>query len=127
MEFKPALVVNGEQATFGSAGWGIHPRTAIGQAEDGSIIMIVIDGRQPGYSIGITVGELAEMCLKYGAVQALNLDGGSSSIMYYNGRKITQPSGGDREKMAVTCRTRSSFTQTGKQRTASSVRNKAAL
>lgn len=97
VEFKPALVVNGEQATFGSAGWGIHPRTAIGQAEDGSIIMIVIDGRQPGYSIGITVGELAEMCLKYGAVQALNLDGGSSSIMYYNGRKITQPSGGDRE------------------------------
>lgn len=97
VEFKPVLVVNGKQAITGSAGWGIHPRTAIGQTEDGSIIMIVIDGRQPGYSVGITVGELAELCLKYGAVQALNLDGGSSSIMYFNGRKITSPSGGDKE------------------------------
>lgn len=97
VEFKPALVVNGEQVISGSAGWGIHPRTAIGQTEDGSIIMIVIDGRQPGYSVGITVGELAEICLKYGTVQALNLDGGSSSIMHFNGRKITSPSGGDKE------------------------------
>ncbi len=97
VEFKPALVVNGEQVISGSAGWGTQPRTAIGQTEDGSIIMIVIDGRQPGYSVGITVGELAEIFIKYGAVQALNLDGGSSSIMYFNGRKITQPSGGDKE------------------------------
>ncbi len=97
VEFKPALVVNGEQVISGSAGWGTHPRTAIGQTEDGSIIMIVVDGRQPGYSVGITVGELAEIFLKYGAVQALNLDGGSSSIMYFNGRKITSPSGGDKE------------------------------
>ena len=43
------------------------------------------------------MGELAEIFIKYGAVQALNLDGGSSSIMYFNGRKITQPSGGDKE------------------------------
>ncbi len=97
VEFKPALVVNGEQVISGSAGWGTQPRTAIGQTEDGSIIMIVIDGRQPGYSVGTTVGELAEIFLKYGAVQALNLDGGSSSIMYFNGRKITKPSGGDKE------------------------------
>ena len=96
VEFKPALVVNGEQVISGSAGWGIHPRTAIGQTEDGTVIMIVIDGRQDS-SIGITVGELAEIFLKYGAVQAINLDGGSSSIMYFNGRKITSPSGVDKE------------------------------
>lgn len=96
VEFKPALIVNGEQVISGSAGWGIQPRTAIGQMEDGTILMLVVDGRQT-HSIGITVGETAEILLKYGAVQALNLDGGSSSIMYFNGRKITQPSGGDKE------------------------------
>ena len=96
VEFKPLLVVNGEQAITGSAGWGIHPRTAIGQTEDGSVIMLVIDGRQPTYSMGVTVGYTAELMLKYGCVQALNLDGGSSSIMYFNGRKITKPSGGDK-------------------------------
>ena len=96
VEFKPLLVVNGEQAITGSAGWGIHPRTAIGQTEDGTVIMLVIDGRQPTYSVGVTVGYTAELMLKYGCVQALNLDGGSSSIMYFNGRKLTKPSGGDK-------------------------------
>lgn len=95
VEFKPALVINGEAALSGSAGWGIQPRCAIGQTEDGSVLMIVIDGRQT-HSVGITVGDLANIFVSYGAVQAGNLDGGSSAVMYYNGRIITKPSGADK-------------------------------
>ncbi len=95
VEFKPALVINGEAALSGSAGWGIQPRCAIGQTEDGTVLMIVIDGRQT-HSVGITVGDLANIFVSYGAVQAGNLDGGSSAVMYYNGRIITKPSGGDK-------------------------------
>lgn len=98
VEFKPALIVNGEQVVKGSAGWGVQPRTAIGQAEDGTMLILVIDGRSPGYSIGATVGDCAEILAKYGAVQACNLDGGSSSIMVYNGREISRPSAANKEK-----------------------------
>lgn len=96
VEFKPALVVNGDRKVEGTAGWGIHPRTAIGQTEDGTVIFVVIDGRSTE-SIGITVTDMADIMMKYGVTQALNLDGGSSSIMWWNGRKITNPSGGDKE------------------------------
>ncbi len=96
VEFKPALVINGEAAVKGSAGWGIQPRSAIGQTDDGTVLMIIVDGRQPTYSIGITVGDLANIFVDYGAVQAGNLDGGSSAVMYYNGRIITKPSGADK-------------------------------
>lgn len=98
VEFKPALIVNGEQVVKGSAGWGVQPRTAIGQTEAGDILLLVVDGRAPGYSIGCTVGDCAEILAKYGAVQACNLDGGSSSIMIYNGREISRPSAADKEK-----------------------------
>lgn len=92
MEFSPALIVNGEIVAVGSYGWGIQPRTAIGQAEDGSFLILLVDGRQPGYSIGCTVGECAELLSGYGAYQAANLDGGSSSIMWYGDRQITKSS-----------------------------------
>ena len=96
VQFGPVLVLNGQAALSGSSGWGMQPRSAIGQTEDGQVLMLVVDGRQPGYSVGCTVGDLAEVMLRYGAQQACNLDGGSSSIMYYNGRKISLPSGGDK-------------------------------
>ena len=92
VEFKPALIVNGEQVVEGSAGWGVQPRTAIGQTEEGTMLLLVVDGRAPGYSIGCTVGDCAEILGRYGAVQACNLDGGSSSIMVYRGREISRPS-----------------------------------
>ena len=91
------LVYDGIKAVEGSAGWGISPRSAIGQTKDGQVLLLVVDGRQPGYSIGCTMGDLADIMLRYDAYQACNLDGGSSSIMYYNGRKITKPSSGDKE------------------------------
>lgn len=51
----------------------MQPRTAIGQTESGSILLLVVDGRAPGYSIGCTVGDCADILARYGAVQACNL------------------------------------------------------
>lgn len=98
VEFKPALIFDGKQMVEGSAGWGISPRTAIGQTKNGQVLLLVVDGRQAGYSIGCTMGDLADILLRYDAYQACNLDGGSSSIMYYNGRKITRPSAANKEE-----------------------------
>ncbi|MGM9630334.1 phosphodiester glycosidase family protein [Butyricicoccus sp.] len=92
MQFSPALIVNGRQLISGSSGWGLQPRSVIGQTRDGQMLLAVIDGRQPGYSIGITLGDLTDILYEYGAYQACNLDGGSSSVMYYRGRNITRSS-----------------------------------
>lgn len=87
-QWHPALIIDGVQQVKGSAGWGVHPRTAIGQMANGTVIMAVIDGRQPGYSIGITIGELAEILLDYGAYNATLCDGGASSVMIYKGEPV---------------------------------------
>jgi exopolysaccharide biosynthesis protein len=88
VEFRPALIVNGKN--MGASGWGVQPRTCIGQTADKTVLMLVIDGRQT-HSIGATLEQCTDILLRYGAVQASNLDGGSSSVMYYNGRVITSP------------------------------------
>jgi exopolysaccharide biosynthesis protein len=93
IEFVPAIVINGEDVTAGSTGFGIHPRSSIGQAEDGTVFLLTIDGRQVGYSLGTTVAVCADILLDYGAVQASNLDGGSSTVMVYRDEVITRPSG----------------------------------
>lgn len=92
LSFGPALVVNG-QATIknGDGGWGIAPRTAIGQRKDGAILLLVIDGRSLE-SKGATLKEVQDIMIKYGAVNAQNLDGGKSSTMYYDGEIINNPS-----------------------------------
>ena len=90
ISFNPALVVNGKGTITGDGGWGIAPRTAIGQRADGSIIFLVIDGRQTK-SIGASLRDLQNIMIKYGAVNATNLDGGSSSTMYYEGEVINNP------------------------------------
>lgn len=91
IEFGPALIVDGEsKLKSASSGWGLQPRTAIGQTQDKTVLMLVIDGRSTR-STGATVGDCKEILEKYGAIQATNLDGGSSSVMYYNGREITNP------------------------------------
>ncbi|MEG2857722.1 MAG: phosphodiester glycosidase family protein, partial [Clostridia bacterium] len=64
----------------------------------GEVLMLIVDGRAPGYSIGCTLGDCADIMERYGAVQACNLDGGSSSIMYYNGREISRPSAANKVK-----------------------------
>lgn len=80
--FGPVLVSNGipKEQTYS----GINPRTGIGQRSDGAVLMLVIEGRK-AYSYGATYADMAEIFLSYGAVNACNLDGGSSSMMWYQG------------------------------------------
>jgi exopolysaccharide biosynthesis protein len=91
VEFMPALIIDGVKQVEGSSGWGIQPRTAIGQKANLDVLMLVVDGRQIGHSIGTTVGECANIMERYGAVQSINLDGGASSIMYYNNHPVSIP------------------------------------
>lgn len=83
--FGPVLIVNG--VPVDDLDSGVNPRTAIGQRSDGAVLMLVIDGRQVS-SLGATYADLAEIMLSYGAVNACNLDGGSSSMMWYQGQYI---------------------------------------
>lgn len=92
LECLPALVINGEDVVDGSFGMGIQPRTAIGQAKNGDMLLLVIDGRQPGYSLGCSVDMCADVLLRYDCYQGHNMDGGSSSVMYYDGNYITRAS-----------------------------------
>lgn len=92
ISFGPPLIVNGEKMIQdGDGGWGVGPRTAIGQKKDGTILFLVIDGRQPGYSVGATLRDLQNILYEAGAVVAANLDGGSSSTLYLNGEVVNKP------------------------------------
>lgn len=90
VEFRPPLVLNGERTVEGSAGWGVAPRTAIGQDATGAVLLLVVDGRQVGHSIGAMMSQLADEMLKHKAIQAAAVDGGSSSVMVYEGEEITK-------------------------------------
>ncbi len=92
IQFGPVLVADGKAQVSGSAGYGLQPRTAIGQREDGVIIMLVIDGRDLTWSVGCTVGDMADIMLRYGAVNAACCDGGSSSVIAYNGEILNRNS-----------------------------------
>ena len=83
--FGPVLIANGEAVS--NVASGVNPRTGIGQRSDGAILMLVIDGRQVT-SLGATYQDMTEIFLSYGAVNACNLDGGSSSMMWYQGGYI---------------------------------------
>ena len=83
--FGPNLIKDGKPEILGDGGWGIAPRTGIGQKADGTVIFVVIDGRQPTWSIGATLSDLMNVFTNYHAVNAVNLDGGSSSVLVNNG------------------------------------------
>ena len=85
----PVLVQDGVMRT--GLGGGLNPRTCIGQTADGTILLMVLEGRKPD-SMGATYDDIAKIMYDYGAVNAANLDGGSSSLMYYNGEQITRGS-----------------------------------
>ncbi len=92
ISFGPPLVVNGKPTIKnGDGGWGISPRTVIGQRSDGSVLFLVIDGRSIK-SYGATLKEVQDIMIDKGAVNAANLDGGSSATMYYDGKVINTPS-----------------------------------
>jgi exopolysaccharide biosynthesis protein len=69
-----------------------HPRTAVAKLKDGKFLMITVDGRQPNVSVGMNLYELAEMLLEFGAVEAMNLDGGGSTTMFVKDRLVNIPS-----------------------------------
>ena len=87
----PFLIVNGKASkVVGNGGWGIAPRTAIGQRKDGVVLWLVIDGRQIGRQ-GADMDDLIEIMQRYGAENAANLDGGTSSVMAVDGELINDP------------------------------------
>ena len=93
MEFGPFLVINRKKVKIkGNGGWGIAPRTAIGQRKDGIVLFLVIDGRTP-ISIGANMNDLVEIMYNYGAYNAANLDGGSSSALVINNKIKNKPVG----------------------------------
>lgn len=95
IEFGPFLIVNGKPSFVkGDGGWGIAPRTAIGQREDGIVLFLVIDGRGYGGSLGCGMVELTEIMMNYGAVNAANMDGGSSSALIIRDEIINHPTAG---------------------------------
>jgi len=77
------------------------PRTAVGQRADGGIILLTTDGRQPGFSVGMTNFELAQALVRYGAVRGMGLDGGGSSTLAFEGTVLNSPSDG-RERAVST-------------------------
>nr|WP_246187943.1 phosphodiester glycosidase family protein [Paenibacillus tengchongensis] len=91
--FQPRIIVNG-RGLFKSDkdGWGLAPRTAMGQRADGALLFVVIDGRQPGYSVGATLYDVQQVMLEHGAVIAANLDGGSSTVLVKDNAIVNKPS-----------------------------------
>lgn len=91
VEFGPFLIVNGKKADIrGNGGYGIHPRAAIGQRQDGIVLFLVIDGRRTD-SMGASIKDEMEIMAKYGAINAANLDGGNSAVLVINDKIVNRP------------------------------------
>lgn len=87
----PYLIMNGEPSKIlGNGGWGTAPRTAIGQRKDGVVLMLVLDGRR-ATKPGADMNDLIEIMQRYGAYNAVNLDGGTSSVMVVGDKIINDP------------------------------------
>ena len=70
----------------------LHPRTAMASLADGRALLLVVDGRQPGVSVGMSLHELAQLLIDMGATEAINLDGGGSTTMVVRGKIVNHPS-----------------------------------
>lgn len=91
VEFGPFLIVNGEvSSVVGNGGYGVHPRSAIGQRKDGIVLFLVIDGRSVS-SLGADMDDLISIMKRYGAINAANLDGGNSSVLVEKGKILNNP------------------------------------
>jgi exopolysaccharide biosynthesis protein len=90
MQFSPVLIADGKKQVSGTSGYGVQPRTAVGQREDGVIVFIVIDGRDITHSFGCTVDDLAEELLKYGVINASSCDGGATTALAYKGKVLNK-------------------------------------
>ena len=92
--FGPFLIVNGKASfTQGNGGYGVNPRTAIGQRKDGIILFLTIEGNgnKYGFRGGATVIDMINIFKRYGAYNAANLDGGASSVLAINGEVYNNP------------------------------------
>lgn len=109
LSFGPALVEDGAvvdgidqvevDTNFGNHSiQGNQPRTAVGVIDDNHLVFVVVDGRSPGYSAGVTLPELADIMVGLGATTAYNLDGGGSSVMYFDGSLVNNPLGTGQER-----------------------------
>ena len=97
IEFGPYLIVNGKRSFVkGNGGWGIAPRSAIGQRQDGIVLFVVINGRL-ATSLGADMIDLCDIMENYGAYNAANLDGGSSSELVINNKIINTPVAGGKD------------------------------
>lgn len=87
------IITNNQERKFaGNAINDAHPRTAIGYTKEGKLIVLVIEGRNPGIAAGATLTETAAILVQLGCMEALNLDGGGSSCMLVNGKETIRPS-----------------------------------
>jgi exopolysaccharide biosynthesis protein len=109
LSFGPSLLDNGEVAqgiedvevdtNFGNHSiQGEQPRTAVGIIDENHLVFVVVDGRSPGYSAGVTMTGLARIMQDLGATTAYNIDGGGSSTMYFNGSLVNNPLGENKER-----------------------------
>lgn len=109
LSFGPALLADGQVVTgiddvevdtnIGNHSiQGDQPRTAIGVIDDNHLVFVVVDGRSPGYSSGVSLTGLAQIMQGLGATTAYNLDGGGSSTMYFNGELVNDPLGKGQER-----------------------------
>jgi len=109
LSFGPALLDDGEitanlanveiDTNFGNHPiQGNQPRTGVGMLSPNHFVFIVVDGRSKGYSTGVTLIEFAQMFRDLGCIEAYNLDGGGSSVMYFMGRVVNNPLGRNKER-----------------------------
>lgn len=96
VSFSPALIVNGEPIKIvGTGGSGMNPRTVIAQRKDGIILFLVVNGYNQSVSWkgrgGVYLNDLIVILQRYGAYNAINMDGGSSTTMVINGKLINSP------------------------------------
>ncbi|RYV52323.1 phosphodiester glycosidase family protein [Pengzhenrongella frigida] len=109
LSFGPALLADGEiidgiesvevDTNIGNHSiQGEQPRTAVGVIDANHLVFVVVDGRSPGYSAGVTMTGLAEIMQGLGATTAYNLDGGGSSTMYFDGALVNDPLGKGAER-----------------------------
>lgn len=96
VDFGPFLIVNGKPSFIkGNGGWGTAPRSAIAQRKDGIVLFLVMDGRDYAHGIsGADMVDLTEILLNYGAYNAANLDGGTSSGLVINNELVNKPVNG---------------------------------
>lgn len=100
-----SLVEKGENVAKDDDAWAGNlriptPRTAIGIKDESTLVLLVVDGRQPGYSIGVTGKELADILISVGVTEAAILDGGASSEMIYEKEIVNKPSTGKERLLA---------------------------